>query len=82
MRPNRSTGYRIRKRREALELSQRALAEGLDKVTFAYVSRIESGERTPSLSALIQIAERLETTALYLATGNEDQVCPFCERKP
>jgi transcriptional regulator with XRE-family HTH domain len=48
-------------------------------VSYAYISRIEAGERRPSLSALIELAEKLDTTALFLATGRLHD-CPFCRR--
>lgn len=51
--------------------STRPLATRLRRpgMSGAYLSRIEAGERTPSLLALIELADRLETSALYLATG-------------
>jgi transcriptional regulator with XRE-family HTH domain len=49
-------------------------------VSCAYLSRIEAGQRTPSLTALIDIADKLDTTALFLTTGHEDSACPFCGR--
>jgi transcriptional regulator with XRE-family HTH domain len=49
-------------------------------MSYAYLSRIEAGERTPSLSALIDLADRLETSALYLATGKTAGRCSFCGR--
>ena len=71
-------GARIKERRLALGLTQRDLhAEGS---CFSYISRIESGQRTPSLDALILIADRLQTTALYLLTGSEHADCPTCHR--
>jgi transcriptional regulator with XRE-family HTH domain len=78
--PDRDTGKRIKQVRLERGLSQRELAEGLTRVSFAYVSRIEAGKRTPSLSALIRIAERLDTSALFLATGRNAGHCPFCRR--
>lgn len=72
-------GARIKKRREELGLSQRDVET--DGVTFAYISRIENGDRTPSISALIKIAEKLHVTALYLLTGKTD-ICPLCGRTP
>jgi len=69
------TGERIRERRKELGLSQRDLDEATS-YSYAYVSRIESGERTPSLSAVIEFASALDTSALYLATGRHDN-CPF-----
>jgi transcriptional regulator with XRE-family HTH domain len=74
-----AVGGRIRRARERAGLSQRAFARSTS-VTAAYVSRIENGERTPSLSVLIEFADQLETTALYLATGDDAQTCPFCQR--
>lgn len=61
-------------------MSQRELVAGLDRCSYAYLSRIETGTRTPSARALEELAGRLQTTALYLATGNADGVCPFCGR--
>ena len=78
MRADARTGERIRARRGELGLSQRALVEGTG-YSYAYLSRIEAGARTPSLSALIEFAEALDTSALYLATGRHTD-CPFCGR--
>ena len=69
---------RVKNRRVELGLSQRALE--VPGVSFAYISRIESGSRTPSLRALTRLAERLDCTALYLLTGHEDDRCPVCGR--
>lgn len=54
-------GQRVKGRREALRLSQEALAEraGLDST---YVSGIERGRRNPGLNSLQQLAVALETT--------------------
>jgi Helix-turn-helix len=46
----RSIGDRIRERRRALGLSQRDLSQ--PGISYAYISRIESGQRRPSLKAL------------------------------
>jgi transcriptional regulator with XRE-family HTH domain len=78
MRADQHTGERILQRREALGLSQRALDEATS-YSYAYISRIEAGARTPSLSALIEFADALDTSALYLATGRRTD-CPFCGR--
>ncbi len=78
MRADQQTGQRIRKRREELGLSQRDLDEATS-YSYAYVSRIESGARTPSLSAVIEFAEALDMSALWLATGRRTD-CPFCGR--
>jgi transcriptional regulator with XRE-family HTH domain len=78
MRADAQTGQRIKALRLERGLSQRDLsAPGM---SYAYLSRIEAGERTPSLSALIALADRLETSALYLATGKTSGRCPLCGR--
>jgi transcriptional regulator with XRE-family HTH domain len=59
-------------------LSQRAI--GQPGLSYAYVSRIEAGARRPSLTALIELAAKLDTTGLYLLTGREDAPCPLCGR--
>ena len=58
---------RLRAARERVGISQRALARGI--CTPAYVSRLEKGERIPSLQLLRQLAERLEVDADELASG-------------
>lgn len=79
-RPDDLTGKRIVLLRLAQGLSQREVAKGLHKVSYAYISRIESGERQPTWRALAEIAERLGTTALYLASGDGNGACPMCGR--
>lgn len=63
-------GRRIRERREELGITQRGLA--FDGCTYAYLSRLENGGRQPSAQVLEEIARRLDTTAHYLKTGEED----------
>lgn len=58
---------RLREARLRSGLSQRALARGI--CTPAYVSRLEKGERIPSLQLLRQLAERLGGDADELASG-------------
>jgi tetratricopeptide (TPR) repeat protein len=58
---------RLREARDRAGLSQRALARGI--CTPAYISRLEKGERIPSLQLLQQLAERLDADAQELATG-------------
>jgi len=62
-------GDRIRERRRALGLSQRDLSQ--PGISYAYISRIESGRRPP-LKALRKLAPKLETTAHWLETGAPD----------
>lgn len=70
-----TVGKRIKKLRREKGLSQRELA--VPGVSYAYISRIEAGTRDPSLKALIKIAPKLDTTALFLLTGTEGY-CPVC----
>jgi transcriptional regulator with XRE-family HTH domain len=50
-------------------------------VSFAYISRIESGDRVPSMKALVELAAKLNVTALYLLTGSQTVICPVCHRE-
>jgi transcriptional regulator with XRE-family HTH domain len=58
---------RLRSARERAGMSQRALARGI--CTPAYVSRLEKGERIPSLQLLRRLASRLGADADELASG-------------
>jgi len=62
-----SVGKRIRRLRLAKGLSQRALSG--PGVSYAYVSRIEADQRTPSLKALRYLAGRLGVDPEYLEDG-------------
>ena len=57
-----TVGRRIERLREEKGISQRQLAEGLYRVSYAFISRIESGDREPSLRTLRLLAERLGVT--------------------
>jgi tetratricopeptide (TPR) repeat protein len=59
---------RLREARERSGLSQRALARGI--CTPAYISRLEKGERIPSLQLLRRLADRLGANADELAAGS------------
>jgi tetratricopeptide (TPR) repeat protein len=60
-------GERLRVARERAGLSQRAIAfEGCSP---AYISRIEAGERIPSLQVLRELGRQVGVSAEYLATG-------------
>lgn len=63
-------GTRLRERREALGLTQQALARELG-VTHQHVSRIESGQAMPSLELVVRIAARFGVTTDELLTGKE-----------
>lgn len=73
-------GNRIRRLRLEQGLSQREISA--PGVTYAYISRVERGDRHPSITALIHLADQLHTTALYLLTGREKARCPVCQRDP
>jgi transcriptional regulator with XRE-family HTH domain len=62
-------GSRLRAAREAAGLSQRQLA--FPGCSPAYISRIESGDRIPSLQLLRDLGRRLGVSADFLATGSD-----------
>jgi transcriptional regulator with XRE-family HTH domain len=70
VRPRMTVGERIRTRRRELGLSQRELA--CDGVTYAYISRLEANARTPSVRALRKLAAKLDVSAHWLETGEQD----------
>ena len=77
--PRRETvGARIKRLREGAGLSQRDLAE--PGVSYAYISRVEAGQRRPSEKALRKLAAKLGVTPLELETGNAGAPCPHCGR--
>jgi transcriptional regulator with XRE-family HTH domain len=63
-------GDRLTSARERAGLSQRQLS--FPGCTSAYVSRIEAGERNPSLQILHELADRLDCDRDWLATGRRD----------
>jgi transcriptional regulator with XRE-family HTH domain len=62
-------GRRLFEAREAARLSQRDIA--FPGCSAAYISRIERGERTPSLQVLRELAERCGVSEAHLAWGRE-----------
>ena len=64
-----AVGRRIRAARLEAGLGQAELAAG--DCAAAYISKIESGERTPSLQLLRKFGGRLGRSADYLATGSD-----------
>src|SRR5207302_2856331 len=62
-------GARLKRLRLSRGLSQRDLSS--PGVSYAYISRIEAGARTPSVKALRMLAARLEVSVEYLETGRE-----------
>src|SRR5438477_512092 len=64
-----AVGVRLRQARERAGVSQRQLA--FPGCSPAYISRVESGQRIPSLQLLRELGRRLGVSADYLATGEE-----------
>jgi tetratricopeptide (TPR) repeat protein len=64
-----AVGNRLRTARETAGLSQRQLA--FPGCSPAYISRIESGDRIPSLQLLRELGRRLGVSEDYLATGSD-----------
>jgi tetratricopeptide (TPR) repeat protein len=64
-----AAGLRLREARERAGLSQRQLA--FTGCTPAYISRIEAGDRIPSLQLLRELGARLGVSEDWLATGSD-----------
>ena len=62
-------GARLRRLRVERGLSQRELSS--PGVSYAYISRIEAGARTPSVKALRMLARKLSVSVEYLETGQD-----------
>ena|SRR6266571_7109270 len=62
-----SIGDRLHRLRRERGLSQRDVSS--PGVSYAYISRIEAGARTPSVKAMRQLAEKLGVSIEYLETG-------------
>jgi transcriptional regulator with XRE-family HTH domain len=65
-------GARLVAAREAATLSQRDVA--FPGCSAAYISRIEHGERTPSLQVLRELADRCGVSETHLAWGREARI--------
>ena len=64
-----AVGKRLREARDAAGLSQRELA--FPGCSAAYISRIERGERIPSLQVMRELARRIGVSEAKLAYGFE-----------
>jgi transcriptional regulator with XRE-family HTH domain len=62
-------GARLKRLRLQRGLSQRELSS--PGVSYAYISRIEAGARTPSVKALRKLAQKLGVSVEYLETGRD-----------
>jgi transcriptional regulator with XRE-family HTH domain len=70
----RAVGKRLVEAREESGLSQRDLA--FPGCSAAYISRIERGERVPSLQVLRELARRCGVSEAHLAWGNRRRPNP------
>lgn len=61
-------GLNVRRRREALDLTQEALAERAD-LDQTYISGIERGLRNPGIINVSKLAKALEVTTADLCKG-------------
>jgi transcriptional regulator with XRE-family HTH domain len=68
----RAVGRRLTEAREAKGLSQRDLA--FPGCSAAYISRIERGERVPSLQVLRELATRCGVSEAHLAWGKRPRL--------
>ncbi len=73
-----AVGQRVFEAREAAGLSQRELA--FPGCSAAYISRIERGERVPSLQVMRELAHRTGVTEDQLAYGRERLDATVAER--
>ena len=73
----RAVGERLRTARVRAGFSQRQLA--FPGCSPAYISRIESGDRIPSLQLLRELGRRLGVSEDFLATGAEDSATRTAE---
>src|SRR5919201_4215859 len=64
-----TVGARVKRLRLQRGLSQRDLSS--PGVSYAYISRIEAGARTPSVKALRKLARKLGVSVDYLETGRD-----------
>src|SRR6266498_2699637 len=67
--PTEGVGARLKRLRLDRGLSQRDLSS--PGVSYAYISRIEAGARTPSVKALRMLARKLGVSVDYLETGRD-----------
>ncbi len=69
-----AVGKRLAEARGAARLSQRELA--FPGCSPAYISRIERGERIPSLQVLRELADRCSVSEAFLAWGRTGRLDP------
>jgi len=67
--PKEGVGARLKRLRLDRGFSQRDLSS--PGVSYAYISRIEAGARTPSVTALRKLSQKLSVSVEYLETGRD-----------
>ena len=67
--PREGVGTRLKRLRLERGFSQRDLSS--PGVSYAYISRIEAGARTPSVKALRKLSQKLSVSVEYLETGRD-----------
>jgi tetratricopeptide (TPR) repeat protein len=67
--PREGVGARLKRLRLERGFSQRDLSS--PGVSYAYISRIEAGARTPSVKALRKLSQKLSVSVEYLETGRD-----------
>ena len=67
--PREGVGTRLKRLRLERGFSQRDLSS--PGVSYAYISRIEAGARTPSVKALRKLSQKLGVSVEYLETGRD-----------
>ena len=65
-----SLGQRVKKRRQALKITQKELAESLG-ITPQHISAVEQDKWSPSLALLPKLGEALGVSVDYLLSGKE-----------
>lgn len=63
-----SIGNRVRQRREAMKLSQVALAR-MVRVSSSFIGHIERAEKTPSLDTMARLSTALDVSLDWLVLG-------------
>src|SRR3954471_17262876 len=67
--PREGVGARLKRLRLQRGFSQRDLSS--PGVSYAYISRIEAGARTPSVKAVRKLSQKLKVSVEYLETGRD-----------
>ena len=65
-------GSRLRKLRYSLDLTQEKLGEKAD-LHYSYIGQVERGDKTPSLKALIKIADALDISLEELIREEDEE---------